>query len=182
MTNIYFDTEFTGLHQHTTLISIGCVSQGGAEIYCEFTDYNKDQVNDWIEKNVIANLTLEPPGKSNVSVGGPYSWFCGNTAYIRTELDKWLSQFENVQMVSDCLAYDWVLFCQIWGHAFSVPANISPAPRDINQELADFLEISERAAFNINREEFAEIDGGSQKHNALWDARVIRACYEKISR
>ena len=32
---------------------------------------------------------------------------------------------------------------------------------------------------DINREEFSEMTEGSQKHNALWDAKVIRECYLK---
>jgi hypothetical protein len=33
---------------------------------------------------------------------------------------------------------------------------------------------------DINREEFAEMTEGAEKHNALWDARIIKACYEKM--
>lgn len=35
---------------------------------------------------------------------------------------------------------------------------------------------------DINREEFAAMKDSSQKHNALWDAKVIKACYEKLRR
>jgi hypothetical protein len=38
-TKIFFDTEFTGLHQGTTLISIGLISECGKTFYAEFTDY-----------------------------------------------------------------------------------------------------------------------------------------------
>jgi hypothetical protein len=30
----------------------------------------------------------------------------------------------------------------------------------------------------VSREEYAGLSGG-HKHNALWDAQVIKACYEK---
>jgi len=33
---------------------------------------------------------------------------------------------------------------------------------------------------DINREDFAGIDKSKQKHNALWDAIVIKECYETI--
>ena len=59
MTKIFFDTEFTGLHQNTTLISIGLVSECGKTFYAEFTDYDQKQVDEWIKNNVIANLTLQ---------------------------------------------------------------------------------------------------------------------------
>ena len=54
--NIYFDTEFTGLHKDTTLISIGLVTENGDTFYAEFDDYDKTQCNDWIQENVINNL------------------------------------------------------------------------------------------------------------------------------
>ena len=37
----FFDTEFTGLHKDTTLISIGIVMADGREFYRELNDYNK---------------------------------------------------------------------------------------------------------------------------------------------
>ena len=55
---LFFDTEFTGLHKKTTLISLGIVSEDNKTFYAEFTDYNKDQVNDWLQINVIDNLYL----------------------------------------------------------------------------------------------------------------------------
>jgi len=55
MKKLFFDTEFTGLHQNTTLISIGIIADSGETFYAELTDYAKDQVNDWLRDNVIAN-------------------------------------------------------------------------------------------------------------------------------
>ena len=56
-TKIFFDTEFTGLHQNTTLISIGLVAETGQTFYAELTDYDKNQIDDWLKTNVIDNLT-----------------------------------------------------------------------------------------------------------------------------
>jgi len=78
-------------------------------------------------------------------------------------------------MWSDCLSYDWVLFNQLWGHAFSIPKNIYYIPFDICT-LFKVKGIDP----DINRERFLEWPDSEQKHNALWDARVIKACYEKL--
>ena len=40
---VWFDTEFTGLHKNTTLISIGLVTENGKTFYAEFTDYDESQ-------------------------------------------------------------------------------------------------------------------------------------------
>lgn len=45
MKKIFFDSEFTGLHQNTTLISIGLISDDNNCFYAEFTDYDKNQLD-----------------------------------------------------------------------------------------------------------------------------------------
>ena len=61
----YFDTEFTGLHKGTTPISIGIVRVKEADtsqtsaFYAELTDYDKDQVDEWVQNHVIKNLLLK---------------------------------------------------------------------------------------------------------------------------
>lgn len=190
-TKLFFDTEFTGLHQNTTLISIGIVSEDGRTFYAEFTDYDKTQVDDWIRENVIAKLQFGDEEKQKQSTvpflteGVHYRGF-GNTETIKEYLIEWLKQFDSVQIWSDCLAYDWVLFCQIFGHAFSIPKSVYYIPFDICPLL--LLAVNNA---DISREEFAgnmiEVNdasmwgGGNKKHNALWDAYVIRACYKKLS-
>ena len=169
---LFFDTEFTGLHQGTTLISIGLISESGETFYAELTDYDKSQIDDWLQKNVIDNLTLQ-----NEGYVGPYESMNvrGDMELLQTKLRDWLNQFEQVEAWSDCLSYDWVLFCQIFGHAFNIPKNVYYIPFDI----CTLMKVK-GVDPDINRETFAEMSDGSQKHNALWDAKVIKACYEKL--
>ena len=131
-TKIFFDTEFTGLHQNTTLISIGLISECGKTFYAELTDYNKSQIDEWLQKNVIDNL------KFNNEKGTAIFWnegnnteFFGKTDLLKLYLTQWLAQFESIEIWSDCLSYDWVLFNQIFGHAFNIPKNVYYIPFDI---------------------------------------------------
>lgn len=55
---VFLDTEFTGLHQNTTLISLGMVTEHNESFYAEFTDYDKIQVDEWVQEHVIDNLKL----------------------------------------------------------------------------------------------------------------------------
>ena len=55
---LFFDTEFTGLHKDTTLISIGIVSEDGRKFYAEFSDFDIRQCDNWIKENVLRNLYL----------------------------------------------------------------------------------------------------------------------------
>jgi len=177
---VFFDCEFTGLHQNTTLISIGLVAADNKTFYAEFDDYAQDQVDVWIQEHVIANLKYrhEPRREDRTypSLYGPpeQKVVLGTTKQIAHQLKYWLQQFEKVEMWSDCLAYDWVLFNQLWGHAFNIPKNIYYIPFDICT-----LFKARGIDPDINREEFAEMNNGP-KHNALWDARVIRACYNRL--
>jgi len=172
---IFMDSEFTGLHQNTTLISICLVSEDNRTFYAEFNDYDKNQVNKWLQNNVIANLKM----KSDMIRNLHYSIeMRGNKQIIRKELLKWFNQFEEIEMWSDCLAYDWVLFNELVADFFNgypnLPKNIYYIPFD----LATLFKVKGIDP-DINREEFAGITANAEKHNALWDAKVIKACYEK---
>lgn len=201
-TKIFFDTEFTGLHQNTTLISIGLISECGKTFYAEFNDYDKNQIDDWLQKNVIANLKFKEPKKGedeyyvatrsedNKTPNDLYKSYSielrDDTSNIKFQLKQWLEQFEEVVMWSDCLAYDWVLFNEIFGHAFNIPKNVYYIPMD----LCTLLEIKGIDP-DISREKLACIENMKMpnglypeketdvpKHNALWDAIIIRECYK----
>lgn len=76
-----------------------------------------------------------------------------------------------------------------------LPSNISPVPQDLNDLIAQKKGISVREAFELNREELVgswdsleelghtgKVYNVDQfpKHNSLFDAKVIKAIYEKI--
>lgn len=185
---IFMDTEFTGLHQGTTLISIGLVSEDGRTFYAEFNDYDESQCDEWIKNNVISNLIINGPSDMNFTIvdDHPFSFdmdfskiqefeIRGNTRDVRDYLTKWLEQFDSVEIWSDCLAYDWVLFCNIWDHAFNVPKVVFYIPFDI----CTLFKIK-GVDPDIDREEFSNMTDGQKKHNSLWDAMVIKECYNKL--
>lgn len=181
MTRIFFDTEFTGLHKNTTLISIGMISEDGKKFYAELSDYDRSQVNDWINENVLAHRWCHT-NRFEWDVPGYYVY--GNKVSVAHELRKYLSQFESVELVSDCAHYDMALFIDLFGTAFDIPENVCPACYDINQDIAKFHEVDGQTAFDINREEILSNNGieiKGAKHNALYDAEVIRALYNIIN-
>ena len=183
--NLYFDMEFTGLRKNTTPISIGIVSDNGKRFYAEFCDYDKSQCSDWIKENVIShtiiggdsNLAKKLEEESNIKV------VTGSKSSIRYELSDWLQQFSDVQFISDVSHYDFVLLIDIFGDAFDLPDNVSPACYDIHHDIARYYNITDSEAFNKSREEIIseigqQIDG--EKHNALYDAEVIKGIYDGI--
>lgn len=179
---IFFDTEFTGLHKNTTLISIGCVAEDGRTFYAECTDYDDAQCNDWIKENVIAHLKYGR-GNSGSNDGNGNMRISGTKEEVKDYLDAWLSPYDEVELVSDVCHYDMVLFIDLFGGAFDLPRCINPACHDINQDIARFYDISETEAFDKSREDIVKEAGASvngDKHNALYDARVIKEIFDFI--
>lgn len=178
---IFFDTEFTGLHKNTTLISIGCVDENGRTFYAEFNDYDKSQVNDWLEENVFKHLLFNDY-THHYDYSNGSMWVKGDRKYVRTLFTTWLSNYDKVQMVSDVCHYDMVLLINIFGTAFDLP-NINPSCHDINQDIAKYYDVDEAIAFDKSREGILSENGVAvegDKHNALYDAKVIKAIYNIV--
>jgi hypothetical protein len=183
----FFDTEFTGLQKNTTLISIGVVYESGHMFYAELTDYDQSQVDDWLQENVINSLTLGDMEENTYKFGHDMKikYVKGTKEFVGRELNFWheyLFHTEKIEFWSDCLSYDWVLFNDLYGHAFNIPSNVYYIPFDICTQFK-LKDVDP----DIHRETFAEgfidtkgIAIGEAKHNALWDAVVIKACYDKL--
>ena len=77
------DMEFTGLHQHTTLISIGLESDCGKSFYAEFTDYDESQVDEWIQENVIENLFYRMERPNFEHIYGPLTCVKGDRKRVQ---------------------------------------------------------------------------------------------------
>ena len=176
--NVYFDTEFTGLQKDTTLISIGCIDENERTFYAELTDYDKKQVNDWIQENVIDNLTLGK--KPDIKIENDNYEIVGNKKAVAKALKEWLEEYDEVQLISDVCHYDMVLFIDLFGSAFDIPENVNAACHDINQDIAKYLGISEKEAFDYTREDLVDRGISGDKHNSLYDAKVIKSIYSKV--
>lgn len=191
---IDMDMEFTGLRKDTTPVSIGLVANTGKMFYAEFTDYDKSQVNAWIQAEVIDKLILNDMGENSVTISEDTGtmYVRGDKRYIANGIQMWMENcFQElpikVDIWSDCLAYDWVLFCDLFGGAQRVPSYISYIPFDICTHLK-LVGLDP----DVTREEFADgyIDTNgytvlanvAEKHNSLWDAIIIKACRVRLAK
>jgi len=200
---VFFDMEFTGLHKDTTLISIGLIADTGETFYAELNDYDKAQVSEWVEENVIHKLRYAPPLKGQEEY---WSWNKENCVSMRgnkQEVQKWLSdwfqsllggplswikykpyekpvlvQHPLIELWGDCLAYDWVLLNDLWGSSgMTAPLCLYYIPFDICTCFK-----MKGIDPDISREEFSGNDINLDKHMSLWDVEVIKECYEKLER
>jgi hypothetical protein len=179
---IYFDSEFTGLQQNTTLISLGIVAETEETFYAEFTDFDRSQINEWLKENVIEHLehSVLEGCASEASCDGVNTKAIGTREQVACLLKSWLEALsqkdgEQIEVWSDCLSYDWVLFCELFGGAFGAPSCVYYIPFD----LCTLLKIR-GVDPDINREGFVGMNVGGAKHNALHDALVIKECVEKL--
>ncbi len=177
--NLYLDCEFTGLHQHTTLISLALVADDGQTFYAEFDDYNVCQCDDWIEENVLAHTRWlkHPKNKPGNWQEGQIKLSFGDTMHIKTALVDWLDKFTEINVWADCLAWDWVLFCQLFGGAHSLPLQIFYLPFDL-VTLCHCKGVDPDTDRLLLAGDFSY---NGQRHNALYDAYLLQACYHQLN-
>jgi len=199
---IYYDSEFTGLHRDSTLISISLISQSGNYFYAEFNDYAKDQIDDWIQEHVIGNLIFDKDclikhhaDTEGFDVDQFNIQMRGSKDEVKKEVVEWLKaensilKTKQVQIYSDCYAYDWMLLVDlIAGHAMKMPDFINYIPIDLSSVLwvngidpdisrEEFAGISENDVTNFDIS-LPEIS--SSKHNSFFDTISAKVCFEKI--
>jgi hypothetical protein len=172
----FFDFEFTGLHKDTTPISLGIIAGNGKQFYAEFTDYDTTMVDDWIQTQVIDNLLFNSQNPFVQDFGG-ITFIKGTTAEIKKELHKWLKDFKRIEFWSDVIPYDGVLLNELIGVLDDVPDNVDYIYYDI-ATLFKMFGIDP----DVSREAFIDRPIEGEKHNALYDAKVIEACYDKLYR
>lgn len=171
---VFMDMEFTGLHRDTTIVSIGLVAEDGQTFYRETNDYNDKLVDEWINDNVMKHLNwVKDENRWDETV---------NHYQLTIELEEWLNNVgagDPLEFWLDTGAYDWMLFCDLWGGALKVPAVVHYIPRD----LSTFLYVMGIDP-DINRSQFAGMEAPPEmgQHHALWDALVMKACVEELEK
>lgn len=154
----FFDCEFTDLTKDAELISIGIVSMSSKRFYAEL-DCDVSKCSEFVKKNVLPHLNEKKYSKIQVS----------------DMLKEYFKQFKSVQMVGDVYAYDWVLFCDVFGGSMKLPENISY----ICLDLATILSCN---GFDpdISRESLSGIFYA--EHHSLKDAVRMKIIFEEIAR
>lgn len=147
-----------------------------------------------------------------VSVVENETYVVGDSSYIRLILEEWLadqadiSENKRIQLVGDVCHYDMVLLANLFGGAKKLPKFINPCAYDICQDFCARAEYDGKHpsvlnngkyywypdtnymfdSFDLNRENLVTTLGGKlpvgEKHNALYDALVVKEIYEGMRR
>lgn len=171
-TIVFLDTEFTGLHKYAQLISIGLVAENGSMFYGEVTDWDRTETHPWLEENVLPHLSGNLRSASNAKVQAQM-FVRGESVTLSRCLRNWFAQFggENSVIIwADVLAWDWVLFCDLFGGAFGLPPQIHYIPRDLSTLLVLKGYDPDVERETLGRVTFHHPDLHLRKHHALYDA------------
>jgi hypothetical protein len=174
-TPIFLDTEFTGLNQSAQLISIALVRDDGHWFYAEFTDYDAGLLSEWHRRNVTPHLYFNgkqaPPEAPDGCV-----MMQGDAAEITAALRPWLDALGPVEIWADVPAFDWVLFCELFGGALNLPGNIFYIPFDFATLLRVF-----RLDPDADRLALSGLPADTPRHNALADARMLAHAFPLLT-
>lgn len=173
---VFVDTEYTGEHARTTLVSVGLVTLGGASLYVTLNDYARDQVTEWLRTHVLSLIDE----RESVSV---------REACER--VDRFLrdySQDEPVVLVSAGKATDLIQVFQLWqsrcppGKYFHALYDLPPYLRHRWHMDLDTLFTVAGIDPSIDRDQFGGANVEGARHDALHDAKVVRECFLKLAR
>lgn len=155
----FLDTEFHEDGRVIDLISIALVNENGGFYYAVSTEFDPEKCGEWVKANVLPKLPL----RSSV-LWKPRTRIADD---IRTML---LYDDDKPEIWAYFADYDWVALCQLYGRMIDLPKGFPFWCRDLKQLMADH---------DVDKKDLPAEDPNGE-HNALADARWVRAAYLHI--
>ncbi len=172
---VFYDTEFLEDGRTIELISIGMVAEDGRELYLVNLDapWKRIKKNQWLMANVVPQL---PQVHSHQRPYTAKRWpidIHDPVVYSRAPLADAVRSFllatPDLELWADHAAYDHVVLAQLFGRMIDLPIGVPMWTNDVQQEKHRRGNPSGRPI---------QQDG---QHNALQDARHVKATYEWLS-
>ncbi len=182
---IFYDFECTRLHKNTTPMSLGMVSyDGNHEFYAEFTDYDQNQIDEWLQKNVLDKFILNSMSNRNYKISGNSYFFKGEQDWIVNHqygLINWLKSFNTkITPASIGCGFDFVLLWSVLN--FKIIEDIPDYFDIFGIDILSIFRWEGNIPQGLNfKEEFLNIDT-IRKHNALHDSRIARDIYLELEK
>lgn len=160
--DIALDTEFQEYPEQNKieLISIGLVAADGSEFYAVSNQFNPETCSKWVKDNVLNQL---PPKEEWISRAEISRKILNFTAWMPTR-PRFITWFG---------AYDWTLFCMLFGGMINLPDRYQRYPTDIRQELESIHGVESASLRPIKP---------VNEHDALADARWTMDFWKNIQR
>lgn len=190
----FIDQEFiTGFHkplfgknrQFIDLVSIGIVCEDGREYYAISNEFNINDADDWVKKNVIGKLKWWKDGDCSRHKGGflhgiDAARFAGKSnKEIADEVfrfihypvyKKWDDKISFIEEIVESAYnqgepehefygyysdYDWVLFCSLFGRMIDLPKGFPMYCNDLKQTLDEVA--NKLSSFDLSKLAHPEI-------------------------
>jgi hypothetical protein len=148
----FYDAEFGVTAPEITLISIGVVSEDGAEYYAVSSDFDPLGVHPWVRDNVLPQLPPASTWKTRATIRAELLDFFGSDPVLWA----WYG------------GYDHVALCQLWGQMPELPRAIPRFTLDVRQLWE-----------HLGRPPLPEQTTGL--HDALADARHVKTKWEALA-
>jgi hypothetical protein len=122
----FYDCEFIENGVTIELVSIGVVGEDGREFYAVSAQFDPNQANDWVRRNVLDKLPApaDPAWRSR--------------AQIRDELLEFLLVPEEpIELWAWMASYDHVVLAQLWGDMRALPRSVPRFTHELRQRWED---------------------------------------------
>lgn len=154
----FLDSEFVDDGRGPlTLLSLGLVAEDGRELYLVSCEWSEADLNVWVREHVLPHLGNAP----RVSLSS-----------MREAVEAFVGADPSPEFWGYFSAYDWFLFCRLWGEWAAMPASIPKICLDLKQWAKQI---------GIDSTQFkAAVPQEGTAHNALDDARWNRALWAHL--
>jgi hypothetical protein len=188
----FLDTEFIEDGVTIDLISIGIVSEDGREYYAVNKECDFRRASQWVLENVLEPIGLGQGGFCCVNLSDPstsprtketvlasrsreqivhevIAFLCPNSSSLLSGIPLATTveeELKSVEIYAAWGAYDWVVFCQLWGQMMDLPNGMPFYYNDVIS-LAKFVGLSR-----------ADLPSSpASEHHPLADARWVKEVY-----
>lgn len=148
---IWFDSEFIEDGKTIELLSLGMVREDGAEYYAVNGEADHSRADAWVKENVLPHINMLE-GKPKWQIRDEVLKFCLPEGDSKPEIWAYYG------------AYDWVVFCQLFGRMVDLPKGFPKFCRDVKQLCVD-----------VGNPKLPKQK--SIEHHALHDARWTKTAY-----
>ena len=161
----FFDTEFSenGPGKPIVFISIGIVTEDDEgnirEYYAVSNEFDKEELNPWVKKNIIPKLKVD---KKHLK----------NNSEIAKDILEFTKDDPKPMFVANYCAYDWVVLCQLFGAMIDLPDKFPMFCLDVQQF---------RASLNSPIIPKAQNEEDNE-HNSLFDARETKRKWDYLTK
>lgn len=170
-TLVFINMQFTSLDSNCSPVSIGLVDMDGNSFYAEFETYDPMLMDPWAMQNLPSALIVANPSMTinadEVVIGDKDAVVMG--------LTRWFERYTSVELWGDAKDYAIVGFDELFGGWHNRPTNINHTSYDITTYMR-----VKGVDPDISREEFVGETINGLRNNALYNARLIKAAYEKL--